>query len=200
MLPELIIISNEYDVPQELQVIHSLFENGLERFHLRKPLWDVNAQRSFLDKVKPEFRNKISLHQHAETADEFGMEWIHVREKNRQTGKFKMEKGKRYSTSFHELIQAENESKEWNYCFLSPVFNSISKPDYAGKFGGDTQLQNLNRNIYALGGIDLSNIKTVFERGFTGAALLGSIWSQPQNALENFLLIKKECSKNVHMY
>ena len=43
MHPELILISNEYDLPYEMQIIHALFENGLEQFHLRKPLWDIDS-------------------------------------------------------------------------------------------------------------------------------------------------------------
>ncbi|HRH12160.1 MAG TPA: thiamine phosphate synthase [Bacteroidia bacterium] len=200
MHPELILISNEYDLPYELQIIHALFENGLERFHLRKPLWDIDSQRFFLEKIKPEFRERISLHQHNETAREFGIKLLHLREKTRIENNFVKEKDMHYSTSFHSLTQAEIESKDWEYCFLSPVFNSISKPGYNASFGEDLIIENKYKNIYALGGVDLSNINKVFEKGFCGAALLGSIWSEPEKAKDNFLLFKKECNKNVHTY
>lgn len=200
MHPELILISNEYDLPYELQIIHALFENGLERFHLRKPLWDIDSQRFFLEKIKPEFRERISLHQHNETAREFGIKLLHLREKTRIENNFVKEKDMHYSTSFHSLTQAETESKDWDYCFLSPVFNSISKPGYNASFGEDLIIENKYKNIYALGGVDLSNINKVFEKGFCGAALLGSIWSEPEKAKDNFLLFKKECNKNVHTY
>ena len=88
MHPELILISNEYDLPYELQIIHALFENGLERFHLRKPLWDIDSQRFFLEKIKPEFRIRISLHQHYETAKELGIKLLHLREKTRIENNF----------------------------------------------------------------------------------------------------------------
>jgi thiamine-phosphate pyrophosphorylase len=200
MHPDLIIISNEFDLPNEVQIIYSLFENGLERFHLRKPLWDIDSQRFFLEKIQPEFRKRIAIHQHLDTAKEFGIEMAHIREKIRVENNFVKEAEMKYSTSFHEAIKAENESKDWNYCFLSPIFNSISKPGYNASFGEDLIVKNKKRNIYALGGIDLSNVKEVFEKGFCGAALLGSIWSEPEKAKDNFLLFKKECNKNVHTY
>lgn len=200
MHPDLIIISNEFDLPNEIQIIYSLFENGLERFHLRKPLWDIDTQRVFLDKMQPELRKRIAIHQHLDTANEFGIELIHIRESVRVKNNFVKDAEMKYSTSFHETDKAETESKDWNYCFLSPVFNSISKPGYNTTFGEDLIVKNKYKNIYALGGVDLTNIKQVFEKGFCGAALLGSIWSKPDKALEKFTILKKECNKIVHTY
>ena len=89
------------------------------------------------------------------------------------------------SASFHTLHDLNENDFPYQYVFLSPVFDSISKPGYSAKFELKRLAEELklikNKNpflpkVIALGGISAKNIIQVKEAGFSGAALLGAIW------------------------
>jgi thiamine-phosphate pyrophosphorylase len=190
----LIVISNETDLENESTIVNGLFEAGLDLFHLRKPHWKVEDQQGFLKKIKIEFLDKISVHQHHETISEFGLQYCHIKESDRKKT-VKKAVNLIYSTSFHNYNDLQFESHLWDYCFLSPVFDSISKTNYKSTFAQDFEIENdLYQRVFALGGINKNNIKSVFERGFFGAAVLGAIWSEPKNAIQNFIELNKLCS------
>jgi len=96
-------------------------------------------------------------------------------------------------TKFHSLNELENYKERYEYAFLSPIFDSISKEGYKSKF----ILQELKekiagKNLVALGGIDESKIETCRELGFSGVAVLGAIWNS-KNPVEKFKQIKRLC-------
>ena len=69
---------------------------------------------------------------------------------------------------------------KYEYVFLSPIFNSISKQNYNTKFtlhelhqASDIGL--IDSKVIALGGITPDNIATTMQLGFGGAAVLGYI-------------------------
>lgn len=101
------------------------------------------------------------------------------------------------SSSVHqpEII---SEQQHFDYLFLSPVFNSISKPGYAGFADASFTLQKSSPQpeVIALGGIDATNIHQLKAMNFDGAAVLGSIWQQPEQAIFNFKVLQKICLKN----
>jgi thiamine-phosphate pyrophosphorylase len=200
-MTNLILISHEFDIENEVAIVNGLFEAGMNLFHLRKPLWDVDSQRHFLEQIKPEFRANISVHQHHETVSEFGLKYFHVRGKDRSKIVLQKKDGIKYSTSFHSIEELRAESHAWDYCFFGPVFDSISKKDYKSAFPVDMAIENDSKEkIFALGGITKNNIQLVFEKGFFGAAVLGSVWNDPENAIESFGELKSLCKQNVLMY
>lgn len=198
-MEKLIVISHEFDVPNEVALINAMFEEGMGMFHLRKPLWDVDYQRYFLSKIKPDFLSKISVHQHHELINEFDLKFYHAREKHRKNVAKK--EGLIYSTSFHHAEDISNEKLIFDYCFLGPVFDSISKNLYKSKLSYDFVMPSLpNQKVFALGGIKKDNIINVYEKGFYGAAVLGSVWYDHENALKNFKELYTLCKQNVHMF
>lgn len=197
-MTNLIVISHESDIENEISLVNELFHNGMQLFHLRKPLWDIDYQRYFLNNINSEFRDKISVHQHHETISEFGMNFFHVKENNRK--QLRKMKGLTYSTSFHDIDTLEKEYSDFNYCFLSPIFDSISKTDYKGAFSGNLILPSHANRVFALGGISIDNIDSVFEKGFYGAAVLGSVWKDKNKVIQNFKIINEACKKNVHTF
>ena len=192
-MTKLIVITNEIDLENETTLVNELFREGLGLLHLRKPNWTNVQQRFFLERIDPAFLNKISVHQHHETISEFGLKYFHCSEKERKK-LLKKNEPLVYSTSFHNYHQIQFESNNWNYSFLSPVFDSISKKNHKSVFPKDFSIEReLYQNIFALGGITKNNIEQVFEKGFYGAAVLGSVWNEPKNAIKNF----KELNRKV---
>jgi thiamine-phosphate pyrophosphorylase len=160
----------------------------------------VDSQKDFIEKINPDFYNKISVHQHYETISEYGLKYFHVREKARKSAGHPPAEGLIRSSSFHSYDELKNEEFVWDYCFLSPVFDSISKKNYKSGFPADMKMENGKQKIFALGGVSGENIELVFDKGFYGAVVSGAVWMNPGNAVKNFREIKNKCSRNVHTY
>jgi len=96
--------------------------------------------------------------------------------------------------SAHSFEELENISESVDICFLSPVFDSISKFGYKTKFSKDELRKGIanwknfhnSQKLFALGGIEAENIAEAVELGFDGAAVLGAVWhsSDPVGAWE----------------
>jgi thiamine-phosphate pyrophosphorylase len=81
---------------------------------------------------------------------------------------------------------------------LSPIYQSISKPDYKSDLDvpkAVAERTNFKTKLVALGGIATQNIDRTYKSGFDGVALLGSIWNTNQ-PIQNFKL----CQKIAHLY
>lgn len=87
-----------------------------------------------------------------------------------------------FKGSCHSFEEVEALNGQLPYCFLSPVFDSISKQGYLAKFDA-TELKAFFKKkrtikVIALGGIAEDNYNEVLSIGFDGAAFLGSVWSK----------------------
>ncbi|RTZ00787.1 thiamine phosphate synthase [Flavobacterium sp. RSP49] len=194
----MIVITNPIPITNQIDTIHSLFENGLELLHIRKPDFSETEMNAFLSEIKSDFRKQLVLHSHHQLASAAGIDRIHFTEKARietfeQGLKNWKENGFKLSTSIHNMIDFEQLSNVFDYAFFGPVFESISKPNYASDIDFKKALQQRKNNetsLVALGGITSDKIKTALEYGFDDVALLGTLWNC-NNPIENF----KQCQK-----
>ena len=187
------VISSEHDFEGEAELVTELFSSGLQIFHLRKPRWAAGDMRNFIQKIPIEFHSRIVTHSHFKISEEFNLKGIHLNEENRksdrQFGHYEI-----VSTSFHSLKDMADDKFPYQYVFLSPVFNSLSKTDYHAAFDLKELQQSLSisrQNIIALGGVQASNIQLVKDAGFYGAAVLGAVW-QSENPISAFLEIQEQ--------
>jgi len=193
----LIVFSNPTMLDREVETIHALFEAGMERFHLRKPDWDRKAYKSFLHHIDVKYHPKISIHAHHDLIADFNLGGIHFTERHRESLSPELirERNKGnllMSTSFHQLAQLAKWEDLFDYAFLSPIFNSISKQGYDGVFkDGVTLPKGHQQKLIGLGGIRADNVVKVVEMGFDGIAVLGAIWQTPQLAVESFKALQK---------
>ncbi|QLE00984.1 thiamine phosphate synthase [Galbibacter sp. BG1] len=191
----LIVITREENTEDEVAVLKSLFENGLQTLHVRKPFMSKTDLEKWLLNFSEMHHQKMMLHQHHELCEIFKIKGVHLTEKQRSTlenrkvyiEKFQ-KKGKMVSTGFHTVAELEKEGSIYDYCFLSPIFNSISKENYVGK---QFNINGLHQKIVALGGIDSSKITEVKKLGFSGVAVLGHIWKS-KNAVKSYVQMKKK--------
>lgn len=197
----MIVFTNPIAVPNETNTIHALFECGLELLHVRKPNYSVDGLRLFLSKVNPEFRSQLVLHQQHQVANEFGIHRIHFTESARAALDLELKnnnEGFIKSTSIHTITDFNQLDRCFEYAFLSPIYQSISKPDYKSDLDAVTAIAertNYNSKLVALGGISIENIEKTYSLGFDDVALLGSIWNSNQ-PIQNFKL----CQKIAHLY
>jgi thiamine-phosphate pyrophosphorylase len=200
---QLIVITPETNIDDEAKLVNSLFENGLERLHVRKMLATTEEIRNYILEIDPMYHGRIVLNGSFELVNEFSLGGIHLSSFARNNGplweEIKMVPSSFMSTSFHSWEEVENNRFQYRYVFISPVFDSISKEGHTGSIdiaSGIVIKQNLAaRNNYypkiiALGGIGVEQIPLVHKYGFDGAAMLGAIW-MAENPVAKFIEAQK---------
>lgn len=196
---KLIVISHPSWIEDENEAVRILFENGLEYFHLRKPDVTMDTYRMFLEKINPDFHKHIIIHNHFELISEYKIKGIHLNSKAKTILPMISKHCSRSCHSFNEII--ENKAF-YDYLFLSPVFNSISKQNYQGVFHFKdleqaSEKHIIDQKVIALGGIDVTKVKQVIEWKFGGIAVLGFLWEDyalskdVHRLLSNFKLLQQ---------
>lgn len=192
----MVVVSPELFFEKEAQLFNALFENGLNLLHLRKPNAKSDNYEELLGEVKPHFRDRIVLHQHHFLAEKYGIHRLHFSSVEREFMKGPEEyigKERVFSTSIHGIHEYKGLSAQFSYAFLSPVFDSISKPGYRAKIHDLNKIKYRNgTKLIGLGGVHAMNCKQVFEKGYDGIGLCGTIWSAA-NPVQEYLKIEKEC-------
>ena len=201
-----IIVISSVDVSssKEIEIMKGLFEAGLQTFHLRRPNYDFQKMKEYLQRIPAEYHNRIVIHSHHKLAKKFDLKGIHLPSKIRKS-RFKFWLIKRFiiakkphlkvSTSLHHLTHLDDFNPIFNYVFLSPIFDSISKKDYQSGFNEFTLRKGLEKtkySVYALGGVEATNLNKVKDYGFAGAALVGSIWTAP-DPVQAFKEVLEKC-------
>jgi thiamine-phosphate pyrophosphorylase len=198
----MIVITNPIPIANEISTIHSLFENGLELLHIRKPNFAETEMKQFLSEINHNYWKHLVLHNHHHLASSFGINRIHFSESKRKTllmlpGKSPFDPHKtndfHLSTSVHSIADFNDLNCALEYAFLSPVFPSISKENYSSKTNLLEAIKNrtnFRTKLIALGGIESKNITQALENGFDNVASLGTIWNQ-NNPIENFKLCQQ---------
>jgi thiamine-phosphate pyrophosphorylase len=179
----ILVITPETIVQNETEIINQMFQEGLELLHVRK-LLNREEMNNFLQSINKEFYPRLVLHSYHDLGKEHSIFRFHFRETDRLAKNFEAYRGENIiSTSVHDIEMFNALEKEWEYAFISPVFQSISKKGYGEKSSIMEDIIYRNNHevkLIALGGINEKNISTVFEKGADGAALLGAIWESDQ--------------------
>ena len=204
---KLIVISESKYFAGEEDVIHKLFEAGLEILHVRKPKQSTEEMKAFLEKIHSKYYSRIVIHSHHELASKFGLRGIHISDKHRKERlldtwfRTKILKLKipelLVSASFHDIGTLLKSKAKYNYVFLSPIFDSISKLGYKNRFNEKSLLSAIEKSQYgiiAMGGIDEQHIQKVKDMGFSGCAVFGAIWMS-EDPVGKFKAIQKICKE-----
>ena len=186
---KLIVITPPGQVVQELATIHELFAMGLEILHLRKPGLTIEQIKGMLSGIERRYLKRIMLHNHHGLLNEFDLRGSHFSAALRE-GLGSPDLPERYSTSCHTIAELKQLKSGYDYCFISPLFNSISKPGYQAGIDRTElaeTLMELQTPVVALGGISERTLPEV-PRDCLGAAVLGAIWQEDdlRRRLENY--------------
>ncbi len=199
---KLIVITTEKILKGEAEALNTLFAEGLETLHLRKPLASKDEVDGLICGIHNMYYNRIVLHEYFSLVSDYGLKGIHL---NRRFPELPEEKVSSISRSCHSLEEVE-ESNFFNYVFLSPIFDSISKAGYLHAFTPQILMNAkkkgiVNQRVIALGGIDRETIPVAENYGFGGVAALGALWSDwatDQNTvhlLKRFKELKTICEQ-----
>lgn len=177
---KIILITPPHFFVEENQILTSLFEEGLDVLHLRKPDSTPMYSERLLTLIPEQYHSRIVTHDHFYLKEEFGLMGIHLNERNPDVP---LNYKGHVSCSCHSLEEVQQKKAYFNYVFMSPVFDSISKKEYLSNFSPE-ELENASRSglidkrVIALGGITAENIRTLKKYNFGGVAVLGDIWDR----------------------
>lgn len=175
---KLIVISKPDFFAGEAEALNTLFRNGLERLHLRKPKAEREELEALIRRIPMAYRKRVVLHDHHDLAIKYELGGIHLNQRNplppeNYTGIV--------SCSCHSLEEVRYCKNKYSYVFLSPIYDSISKAGYRSSFKLD-ELQAakelIDNQVIALGGVNESRLEELRELGFGGVAVLGDLWNK----------------------
>ena len=176
----LIIITEPQFTDNEAAIIAQLLHWGVDLMHLRKPESSADELAKLIEAIPTAYHNRLVLHDHFDLAAHFTLHGLHL---NRRNSVLPPNHEGMVSQSCHTLDEVKACKTKYDYVFLSPVFNSISKLGYTSAFTpkalSEAKKQGLiDQKVVALGGITAANIDKTKYYGFGGVALLGDIWSR----------------------
>ncbi|MDO6819610.1 thiamine phosphate synthase [Zobellia sp. 1_MG-2023] len=200
----IVLIAPETNMPNELELLNKLFQEGLKYYHLRKPDKDYEGHSAYLEKIDSKFHDRVVVHLYHELIVDFNLKGIHFQEQKRRDvliGNELKEKEvrtlmnnylaslgvesakiKTISSSFHEPNELQDCNFNFDYHLLSPVFSSISKKGYKGR-GFD--VNHIDKKVIGMGGVTKNNLDEIQKLGFQGIGVLGGIWNS-KTPIEDF--------------
>jgi thiamine-phosphate pyrophosphorylase len=195
--PLAILITSSSIKSGESDTLSELFEIGLQRLHLRKPHARPIEVAKLLDSIPSTYHNRIVLHRFPELLKDFTLAGYHFHSEEKL-----LEIDGTRSRSLHILSELQNVEEPIDYCFFGPVYESISKKGYIpkvslpelGKILFSLKKKKPNSPlVYALGGVRRRKVPELFNLGFDGVTLLGSIWGKrdPVAAFERYQFIER---------
>lgn len=177
---KLIVVTAPTFFVEEDKIITALFEEGLDILHLRKPETPAMFAERLLTLIPEKYHRRIVTHEHFYLKEEFNLMGIHLNVRN---PKEPHDYSGHVSCTCHSIEELKNKKHFYDYVFLSPIYDCITKqntlsgfePEELRKAGKDKLIDS---KVMALGGITPDNILQIKDYGFGGAVVLGDLWSK----------------------
>lgn len=177
---KIIVVTTPNFFTEEDKIITALFQEGLDILHLRKPEASAHYSERLLSLIPEKFHKRIVTHDHFYLKEEFGLMGIHLNSRNPNVPE---NYSGHISCSCHSTEEVRIKKGDYDYVFMSPIFDSITKENYPSKYTAEelryaAKEGIIDKNVIALGGITVDNILQVKDFGFGGAAILGDLWGK----------------------
>lgn len=177
---KLIAITPELPHEHEIEFISRILDAGFDYVHLRKPDYTLPQLREYISAIPAQHHNRLKLHSHFSLASEFNVAGLHLNQRCNIVPQG-LPNTLRLSRSCHAASELNNLGK-YEYVFLSPIFNSISKRGYSSRFSQGDLIEifkqpDTHDKIVALGGIMPGHLVQLNNLGFAGAAFLGFLFN-----------------------
>jgi len=174
-----IVLTYHSFIEGEVECIKDLIQSGLYAVHIRKPQATYDQLENFICQFNSYERSFFVMCTHRSLVDKYALKGMHYSSKeNLPTQRADWYT---YSTSCHTLEEVKSISNEVDYVFLSPIFDSISKPGYTCSWDNKDQISQVlgshkGADVIALGGVCDDNIEEIKSLHFDGYAMLGAVW------------------------
>ncbi|MBO5085993.1 MAG: thiamine phosphate synthase [Paludibacteraceae bacterium] len=176
---KIIAITTPKMIDEDAYLISNLLKLGIYSIHLRKPEATIHECQQLLSQLTDNERAKIIIHDYPELYTEFSLKGIHI---NKNITSLPNDYNGFKTRSCHSFEEIKRYKNEYDYLFLSPIFDSISKVGYKSAFTKEELLKVstsglIDHKIIALGGITLDMLPYFQELNFGGIAMIGGIYN-----------------------
>lgn len=177
---KLIILTKATFFVEEDKILTTLFEEGMDNLHLYKPDSEPVYSERLLTLLSEDYYRKITVHDHFYLREEFGLKGIHL-----NTADTELPYGYKghFSCTCHSIAELHDAKKKADYVFLKTIFDSQSNPQDKQTIS-EEELREASRkglidkHVYAMGGINLDNIRQMRDLGFGGVVICGDLWNR----------------------
>ena len=177
---KLLLLSSPNFFVEEDKILATLFEEGLDILHLRKPNSEPVYCERLLTLLPEKYHQRIITNDHFYLKDEFDLMGIHISERNPNKPQGYKGITTRTCYSLEELTEAKKQNQ---YVILRNIYDSQSHSNNKSQYTYE-QLREASRKglidkrVMAQTGITLENIQEVRELGFGGAVVCSDIWNR----------------------
>jgi thiamine-phosphate pyrophosphorylase len=177
---KLVLMTQPTFFVEEDKILTSLFEEGLDNLHLYKPGSEPIYSERLLTLLSDEYYKKITVHDNFYLKEEYKLRGIHIDDET--TPAPKGYRGNISRTCTH-LDQLKAAKKNADYVLLKYIFDSQTEPDQKASFTAEELKEAsrrglIDRHVYALGGMNLDNVKIAKDLGFGGVVISGDLWNR----------------------
>ena len=188
MLFSLVLFTAPTALPGEGRLLAELLAlpGPPHRLHLRKPGWSAAQYEALLQALPAPAHARLVLHAYPHLVRRYHLAGLHLTGAQRARQRRRpLLPGQSLSTGFHSLAELNRCRRRYDYVFLSPIFDSLSKAGYPGAFelaalrvqlAAQVARPGYHPPVLALGGVAADNISLLPPAGFAGAAVLGTVW------------------------
>jgi len=201
-----IIYTSPTNIENEIEIISQLLDNGADYLYIRKPELDDYSLVDFVESI-PEKYWKQCVSTSLIITKEFDLGGYHFTRDIVQNNELYNEKilnwlhatNKISSVSAHSIDELKKYKDKFKHVIVSPLFPSISKENHSydwnmedlriqnSEFRFKSEIINHKSEFFAVGGVDESKISTIKKLNFDGIGLLGTLWKEPENAVNVML-------------
>ena len=177
---KLIIMTKATFFVEENQILTTLFEEGMENLHLYKPNSEPIYSERLLSLLSEDYYKKITVHDHFYLKEEYGLRGIHL---NQATDELPLGYKGNVSRTCHSIGELKEAKKKSSYVFLKTIFDSqINAADKSTISMDELKLASkqglIDKRVYALGGINLENVRLMRDLNFGGVVICGDLWNR----------------------
>lgn len=177
---KLIVMTKPTFFVEEDKILTNLFEEGMDNLHLYKPGSSPMYSERLLTLLGEKLACKTTVHNHFYLKEEYKLHGIHIDDAYTEPPA-----GYRgnISRTCHAISELKETKRNCNYVFLKSVFDSQTNKDETASFT-QQQLEEASRQglidkkVYALGGMNIDNIKIARDLGFGGVVICGDLWNR----------------------
>lgn len=165
---------------EEDKILANLFEEGLDNLHLYKPGSSPMYSERLLTLLGSDNCSKITVHDHFYLKEEYRLKGIHINDAFTEPP---IGYKGNITRTCHAISELKESKKRSNYVFLHSIFDSQTNVDEKSSFTL-TELKEASRQglidkkVYALGGMNLDNVKIAKDLGFGGVVICGDLWNR----------------------
>ena len=177
---KLIVITKPTFFVEEDKILVNLFEEGLDNLHLCKPGSSPMYSERLLTLLGEDIASKTTVHNHFYLKEEYRLHGIHIDDAYTEppTGY----RGN-VTRTCHAISELKEAKKQSNYVFLHSIYDSQTNKDEKSSFTREeleaaSKEGLIDKKVFALGGMNIDNVKEMKELGFGGVVICGDLWNR----------------------